>query len=137
MRQPIRFIREAGFRSFLTLQFFIGIPPILYILSPFVLLLSFAASSFAADIITFPNWLYTLSIFNLIYGALAHISFALIANLRSHNAAGKMFKPLIFSALTFPLYTILLIISSFGSLRELIMNPHYWEKTQHGLAKTP
>ena len=136
MRQPARFIREAGFKSFLTLQFFIGLPPILYIFSPLVVGLSFAATNFATHIFTFPNWLYAISIGNLVLGAFAHISFALFANLSAHNSSGgKMFKPLIFSALTFPFYTLLLIVSSFSSLRELIFNPHYWEKTQHGLAK--
>jgi len=136
MRQPLRFIREAGFKSFLTLQFFIGLPPIIYILSPFMLLLAIAENSFAANILTLPSWLYLASISNLIYGAVTHISFALVANYRSSNGTGRMFKPMIFSALTFPIYAILHVIASFSSLYELIFNPHYWEKTQHGVTKT-
>lgn len=136
MRQPIRFIREAGFSSFLTLLFFIGFPPLIYILSPVILFLSIAAASFASDIFNFPNWLYQISMANFYYGIIAHITFALAANYRSSNNNRRMFKPMVLSAITFPIYNVLHVISSFGSLRELIFKPHYWEKTQHGITKT-
>ncbi len=136
MRQPIRFIREAGFKSFLILLFFIGFPPIIYILSPILLVLSVATLSFEVDAFNFPNWLLQFSTFNLVFGVVAHIFFALVANYRSSNDGKRMFKPMVLSALSFPIYNILHVFASFGSLRELIFNPHYWEKTQHGVTKT-
>lgn len=136
MRQPIRFVREAGFKSFLTLLFFIGIPPVIYLLSPALIILSIIANSSATDSFHFPDWLYVTAMANLAYGIATHIGFALAANYRSRNASLKMFKPMILSAFTFPIYNIFHIISSFGSLHELIFKPHYWEKTQHGVSKT-
>jgi cellulose synthase/poly-beta-1,6-N-acetylglucosamine synthase-like glycosyltransferase len=136
MRQPIRFIREAGFGSFLTLLFFIGFPPIIYLLSPLALILTLSSFSFASNILTLPEWLYDISMMNLYYSILTHIAFALLANYRSSNNNRRMFKPMILSAITYPFYNILHVFASFGSLRELIFKPHYWEKTQHGITKT-
>lgn len=135
MRQPIKFVRQAGLKSFLTLQFFIGFPPLLYLLSPLLLLLGAVAHFGSQPQFALPDWLQALSLANFAYGAVVHIAFAIAANFRASNNGKRMFKPLIFSAVTFPFYSILHVLASFGALRELLTNPHYWEKTQHGLSK--
>ena len=47
-------------------------------------------------------------------------------------------KRLLQAALLFPLYLILHSVASYKAFWQLIVNPHYWEKTTHGLClKSP
>jgi len=49
----------------------------------------------------------------------------------------RKFKGLFLSALLFPLYWVLVSLGALKGAVQLITNPHYWEKTDHGLAEEP
>jgi hypothetical protein len=56
---------------------------------------------------------------------------------RALNIKGeKLFKRnMALSVLTFPFYFALHIIASYMALYQLISDPHYWDKTEHGTSK--
>jgi hypothetical protein len=47
----------------------------------------------------------------------------------------KYARPITLAALFYPLYLLLHSIASYRALWQLIVKPHFWEKTTHGLAK--
>ncbi|PIR34453.1 MAG: glycosyltransferase [Alphaproteobacteria bacterium CG11_big_fil_rev_8_21_14_0_20_44_7] len=136
MRKPFSLLKKTGLRGFMAFQFFVGAPPLIYITSPILLLSSVILTFGETPVVQIPEWLFIFAIYNLIFGAASHIIFCMIASLKAQKDSQKLFpRPLIFSCLTFPLYSIFHIFASFRSLQQLIRNPHYWEKTQHGLTK--
>ena len=134
MRDVGKLYRNIGLRGFVSLQFLIGIPILIYISTPILLI----KAIIAAEAAYFPQWIETACWFNLIYGLGSHIVMSLLAAAKAEKTNGEKFftSRMIFSSLTFYLYGILHVIAAFRALYQLIFAPHYWDKTEHGLAKT-
>ena len=64
--------------------------------------------------------------FNLVVGNLFLIYFGTVSALK------RRYYDLIPVGLTLPLYWVLHSIAGYKALWQLIRNPHYWEKTEHG-----
>lgn len=128
MRKPGELIRNGGFKSFLTLQLFIGAPAVIFV-SALPLLV-------ASQFFEVTNEMYNISIFNLFYGIAAHMVLCFWVNAKSKIAEEKLFKTdLLFSCITFPFYSILHIYSAYRAFYQLIKAPFLWEKTTHGVTK--
>ena len=67
-----------------------------------------------------------MALFNLVVGKLFLVYFGVVAALK------RRYFDLVPAGLTLPLYWVLHSIAAFKALKQLISNPHYWEKTEHG-----
>ena len=134
MRHPATLYETLGWQSFLGFQCFIGLSTFTFLSAPLLwavaaLWLSGLTGLSAAP---FPGWLGWLTVFNLGFNIASHWFYTGWCAWRFHPRSIAMAM----AAITFPLYLILHSIASYKALWQLIVKPHFWEKTTHGLAKT-
>lgn len=128
MRHPIRLFRQLRPSAFLGFQFFVGGPCLVFLSTPLVWIISLLWLTGAVNISS-PAMVLAIgamAIFNLVFGLLSHLIFAVII-VRRYDWDGM--QPTLWS---FPFYWLLHSIASFKALWQLIWNPHIWEKTPHG-----
>ncbi|NTW45461.1 MAG: glycosyltransferase [Candidatus Moranbacteria bacterium] len=133
MRDPIGFFRENGWHA-LIFQMVVGgkiafmfINPILWIatISYFV----FYAYVGEAIHALFPSAIFYLAATSLVLGNFLYLYYYMIgAAKRGHYQVVKY-------VFLVPLYWVLLSVAAFIALYQLLVKPHYWEKTTHGLHK--
>jgi glycosyltransferase XagB len=132
-RRPLQFLRSAGPLGFLGFLFFIGGTVFAGLLNPVVwasYLVWLAVPADSLDAI-FPQSLLFLSLFNLLAGNGAFIYLSMIAPIR------RGWLELVPYSLTIPAYWVLISIAAYRGLWQLLRNPHFWEKTQHGISAHP
>ena len=132
-RRPLQFLRSAGPLGFLGFLFFIGGTVFAGLLNPlfwasYLVWLAVPASSLDA---IFPQALLFLSLFNLLAGNGAFIYLSMIAPIR------RGWLELVPYSLTIPAYWVLISVAAYRGLWQLLRNPHFWEKTQHGISTHP
>ncbi|MDB2415352.1 glycosyltransferase [Rickettsiales bacterium] len=133
MRRPVKLIRTVGIKGFLGLQLFLGVPTLVFLISPFLwslwlLIIIGAVELPMIDVVYRAAILYG-SFAVLIVGILIHILFAIFA------VRYQGWKEMKLAVLLFPFYWILHSFASFRALGQLITRPYYWEKTDHGVTK--
>ncbi len=129
MRRPLHFYKTLGHVGFWGFQFFIGGT----ILS--VLLMPFLIAIFIVWLITqttvfnaiYPASLLYINLINLLVGNAFLIQLFMLSGFKRH------YYKLMPWALTVPGYWFLMSWAAFKGLWQLIFNPFYWEKTNHGL----
>jgi cellulose synthase/poly-beta-1,6-N-acetylglucosamine synthase-like glycosyltransferase len=128
MRHPVHLYKSIGPVGFFSFHFFIGAPAFTVLLNPilwFITLLMYVAK-FEPFGWLFPEPFGTMATFNLVVGNLFLIYFGVVAALK------RRYYDLIPVGLTLPLYWVLHSIAGYKALKQLVTNPHYWEKTEHG-----
>ena len=128
MRNPLLLRQRLGFTAFWGFQLFIGFPPLTALMNP-LLWLAFATSMFVtAEELQpfFPGTVLYLAIFNLLVGNAMHIYFSVTA------VAKRRWYRLVPWGLLVPFYWVLHSFAAYKALWQLIVDPHHWEKTQHG-----
>ena len=130
MRHPITLLKTLGVKSFLSFQLTVGGTCVGFLLNPFYWLLTRAFILSEAGVIraAFPGIVYFAASFGLIVGNFAFMYL---------NVAGSMrrgYFDLVKYALISPIYWVLMSWAAWKGLIQLITKPHYWEKTEHGLA---
>lgn len=128
MRHPVHLYRSIGPVGFFAFHFFIGAPAFTVLLNPIlwvITLMVFVTQSQPLGWL-FPEPFGTLAVFNLVVGNLFLIYFGVVAALK------RRYFDLVLVGLTLPLYWVLHSIAGYKALKQLITNPHYWEKTEHG-----
>ncbi len=133
MRSPITLYKKLGKRAFWGFQFFIGFSSITFLSAPilwfFTILWFFLPRDISENLL--PNWLVFISFINLLLNFATHwMMMIYCVSLREESSPEYKI-----SALFYPFYLILHSIASYKSLHQLIVKPHFWEKTTHGLAK--
>ncbi|MEO8685888.1 MAG: glycosyltransferase family 2 protein [Devosia sp.] len=128
MRHPVHLYRSIGPVGFFSFHFFIGAPAFTNLLNP--ILWSITLLMLFLHVVPF-GWLFpepfgTMALFNLVVGNLFLVYFGVVAALK------RRYFDLVPAGLTLPLYWVLHSIAAFKALKQLISNPHYWEKTEHG-----
>lgn len=131
MRHPVQLLKDVGVGGFVRFNLFVGGTPLVAALNPIswmlVLMWFTIQPQFVMDIIPTPvyyagmaGWLvgnFTLFYLNL-------------------TVAHDFEQPKVFrAALLLPAYWILMSIAAIKAFVQLISNPTYWEKTQHGLSQ--
>jgi cellulose synthase/poly-beta-1,6-N-acetylglucosamine synthase-like glycosyltransferase len=131
MRNPAALIRKIGFKGFLGFNFFVGATPIMFLINPILIVIFLAYVVFDLGIIRtlFPDWVLFISIFNLMVGNILMIYVNMMAVFK------RRYYELILFAIANPLYWLMHSVSAYKGLYQLIVNPFYWEKTNHGLSK--
>ncbi|MEN9918078.1 MAG: hypothetical protein RL662_514 [Bacteroidota bacterium] len=131
MRDPIKLYKELGFKGFFGFHFFIGgtsLTFLLYIVLLFIMILSYVVGQDKLAAF-YPNNVMILCTFNFVVGNILIIYINMMAVFKR-----SLYDLLVFSILN-PLYWIMHSISAYKGLWQLINNPFYWEKTNHGLTK--
>lgn len=126
MRQPVKLVKQLGFRGTLGFAFFVGAPPLVFITMP--LSLGLTVVSFAQHIVL-PHWLYVLAAVNLVAGLASHWMIAVLAAMRDN------WRDLLPHTVLFPLYWVLHCGASVRACWQLFTKPHHWDKTEHGISR--
>jgi len=128
-REPFALVRRVGLRKFLGFAALIGGTPITFLAVIPFLLLTLISVIFGAGVLSqvFTSWVLWLSIFNFVIGNQLVVYLCLMAPYKRSNFS------LIGWALLNPLYWVLHSIAAYKALWQLLVKPHYWEKTLHGL----
>ncbi len=130
-RRPLHLLRSVGAGGVLGFAFFIGGTFLSGLLNPvfwtiFALWLVFDGDAVSAY---FPPAILYLSLVNLLMGNAMLIYLTMVAPFR------RRWTDLAPWSLTVIGYWVLMTIASFKALGQLVSNPFYWEKTDHGLSK--
>jgi cellulose synthase/poly-beta-1,6-N-acetylglucosamine synthase-like glycosyltransferase len=130
LRDPVGLVRVAGPVKASAFMLLIGGTPLTFLATPPLIALFLV--SLLVDPASlekyFPGWVLYVSVFNLLIGN------ALMVYLTMMGAFKREAYPLVTWALLNPLYWLLHSIASYKALWQLVVKPHYWEKTTHGLS---
>jgi hypothetical protein len=126
MRKPVTLYNTLGRQSFFGFQFFVGLSSFTFLTAPLV----WGSSFLCAGHTGFPQWLCWFTLLNL---ATHFISqwYCALSCARLYPGHKTLYAA---TAFFYPLYFILHSIASYRALWQLFTRPHFWEKTQHGLA---
>lgn len=132
MRAPLQSVREFGLRNFLLLQLTIGGKVLSMFVNPLLWLITFAyfaSRTQVAPIIEpfFPPVVLYLGVVSLIFGNFFYVYAYLIG-----LAKRREFRVMKFVFLV-PFYWLGMSVAAWKALYELVVKPHYWQKTNHGL----
>jgi cellulose synthase/poly-beta-1,6-N-acetylglucosamine synthase-like glycosyltransferase len=130
-RRPLHLLRTTGPLGFAGFVFFIGGTVLSALFNPVfwaMYLIWLVALAEGLDPV-FPQLLLFLSLFNLLAGNGAFIYLSMLAPIR------RGWLDLIPYSLTVFGYWVLISIAAYKGLWQLLRNPFYWEKTQHGLSR--
>jgi cellulose synthase/poly-beta-1,6-N-acetylglucosamine synthase-like glycosyltransferase len=130
MRHPVELYQTLKLPGFIGFQFFIGLSSFAFLSAPIVALL-YCIWLFASNY-PFPVWLIILTVANLTFNFCLHSICALDIIKKYRNPR----LSLVLSALTYPFYLIMHSMASYLALWQLLVKPHVWNKTTHGVAKS-
>lgn len=140
MRHPVEFFKTVGLRGFIGYQAMILGTPLLPLINPvFWVMVVLWYSTHAGWIQEmFPGPLYYIATVQFILGNFLFTYMNLIGMYHViRDCALKRAQPfsygLIKYALFTPVYWVLMSIAAYKAFFQLIRNPFYWEKTDHGL----
>jgi cellulose synthase/poly-beta-1,6-N-acetylglucosamine synthase-like glycosyltransferase len=130
-RRPLHLLRTTGPLGFFGFLFFIGGTALSGLINPifWLLYLIWFITAAASFDIVFPPSLLFISLFNLLAGNGAFVYLSMLAPIR------RGWLHLIPYSLTAFGYWVLISIAAYKGLWQLLHNPFYWEKTQHGVSK--
>ena len=134
MRHPYQTLRQGHFRKFFSLQLIVGAWTIVLLINPLMwalTLLYFLFHPVQLYNILFPGPILYLGAFCLIFGNFFYVYIHLLGCLRRKEYY------LIKWVLLLPLYWVMMSVSAYIAFFQLIVKPHYWEKTRHGDHLTP
>jgi len=129
MRSPRRLRRELGTLNFVAFQVLVGGTPMAALVNPFMWALTAAyvvtGSAFIAHL--FPGPVFYVGMTSMVLGNFAFM-YCLVTGclLRAQPRNAKWM-------VLAPLYWMLMSIAAWKASIQLILRPHYWEKTRHGL----
>ncbi len=133
MRHPVQLYRRLGPVGFVGFQMFIGFPPFTALINPFLWAMFGISMLVGPTRIAslFPPSVLTMALFDLLIGNAMYVYFNVVA------ASKRKWFGLVPWGLLAPAYWVLHSVAAYKALKQLVTNPHYWEKTTHGTsAKT-
>jgi cellulose synthase/poly-beta-1,6-N-acetylglucosamine synthase-like glycosyltransferase len=130
-RRPLHLISSVGLLGFLGFVFFIGGTVFAGLLNPvfWVFYLIWVIASAANFDPLFPQFLLFLCLFNLLAGNGAFTYLLMLGPIR------RGWLNLIPFSFTLPGYWVLISVAAYRGLWQLIRDPFFWEKTQHGISQ--
>ncbi len=129
-RHPIQTIRDYSWRGLFTFIFIIGGTPITHILNLIFWAMAITWLLTRSGVIAqmFPEPLLTLGWISLIVGN------SLFVLLHVWGPFVKDKKGVAKWSLLIPVYWLLMALATLKAAYQLFFNPHYWEKTEHGVS---
>ena len=130
-RRPLHLIRTIGPLGFLGFVFFIGGTVLSGLFNPifWLVYIGWLAAAFSGFETVFPEPLLFLSLFNLLAGNGALVFLNMLAPVR------RGWLDLIPYSLTSLGYWVMISVAAYKGFWQLLRNPFYWEKTQHGVSR--
>jgi cellulose synthase/poly-beta-1,6-N-acetylglucosamine synthase-like glycosyltransferase len=130
-RRPLHLTRTIGPLGFIGFVFFIGGTVLSGLFNPifWLLYVGWLAAAFSGLEAVFPKPLLFLSLFNLLAGNGALVFLNMLAPIR------RGWLDLIPYSLTSPGYWVMISVAAYRGFWQLLSNPFYWEKTQHGVSR--
>jgi cellulose synthase/poly-beta-1,6-N-acetylglucosamine synthase-like glycosyltransferase len=128
MRDPKALKAHIGYDAYIGFQFFVGAPALTFILAP-LFWLGCLMGVIGALYIPIPPLLVGLCIASLVLGVVSHWLFA--RTVQRIEAWDGMWLAM----LLYPFYWLLHSVASIMAVRDLIIRPHHWVKTQHGVTR--
>jgi glycosyltransferase XagB len=129
LRHPVRLVRSVGWKQALGFALLIAGTPVSFLaLMPLYALLAVSLALPPTELASyFPGWVLWVSLANLLLGnaLMVYVSMMGVFKRQRHHLA--------LWALLNPAYWLLHSIAAYKALAQLIVRPHYWEKTVHGL----
>ena len=128
MRHPLQLYRQMGFRAYLVFQLFFGISTLCLLFNPIYWGLAIMWWCFHAHGIEsiFPSVILYAGTACLLLGNIAFLLTAMSGCLVRRNYGDLKW------VLLSPIYWLLMSLAAWKALGQLILRPHYWEKTTHG-----
>jgi cellulose synthase/poly-beta-1,6-N-acetylglucosamine synthase-like glycosyltransferase/glycosyltransferase involved in cell wall biosynthesis/O-antigen/teichoic acid export membrane protein len=131
MREPVKFVRENGIHAFI-FQLVVGGKVLVMIINPLLWMLTisyFVFNQYLGDTIQaiYPGVVFYIAIVSGIFGNFLYIYYYMIGCARREEWS------LIKYVFLIPFYWVLVSIAAIKAAYQLLVKPHYWEKTQHGL----
>jgi len=129
MRHPVQTLQRGHVRKFFSLQLIVGAWTIVLLINPIMWALTLLYFLFHPVELygpLFPGPILYTGAFCLIFGNFFYVYIHLIGCVRRQEYALMKWVLLI------PLYWVMMSASAYIALYQLIVKPHYWEKTQHG-----
>jgi cellulose synthase/poly-beta-1,6-N-acetylglucosamine synthase-like glycosyltransferase len=128
MRNPFRTLSGIGLKGFISFTLLIG-GTFIFLLNPIFWFLTTLFALTQAGFIQqlFPGWVYFLSASLLFVGNFVFVYLGLVAAVRRGDDNLAVY------ALFLPVYWGLMSVAAYKGFAQLITNPFYWEKTEHGV----
>lgn len=128
MRNPAKLYRQMGFKGFISFQLVIG-GTLTFLINPIFWGLTTLFTLSQWDLIRqiFPGFVFYAAVFQLVVGNFVFV-YANIAG-TIHRGYFSLVRQALFS----PIYWGFMSIAAWKGFWQLITNPFYWEKTEHGL----
>lgn len=133
MRHPRQLLRDLGLGGFVRFNLFVGGTPLLAMLNPlswFLLLVWFTLQPAIIQQIM-PAPIYYAGLFGWLFGNFTYW-FLTIVTAYDLRVRGAMR-----AAIFLPVYWVMMALAAIKAMLQLVVNPSYWEKTQHGLTQQP
>jgi glycosyltransferase XagB len=130
MRTPRQLRRDLGWGGFVRFNLFVGGTPLLALLNPvaWVLLLLWFAFQPQFILAIMPWPIYYSGLLGWVVGN--SLFYYLNLTVAFELGLTRVFR----AALLLPLYWVMMSLAAVKAALQLIVNPSYWEKTQHGLS---
>ncbi len=131
MRDPVEFAKEQGIHA-VFFQLTVGGKLAFILINPFLWLMTilyFAYNPYFGATIEslYPSAVFYMAVTSLVFGNFMYIYYYMI------GCAKRGHWTLIKWIYLVPLYWLMVSIAALMALYQLIVKPHYWEKTNHGL----
>jgi cellulose synthase/poly-beta-1,6-N-acetylglucosamine synthase-like glycosyltransferase len=129
-RHPIRLVRAVGLLQAVAFVLLIaGTPAAFLVVAPldtlFVATLALPAHALAEVV---PSWALAVGFVDLVVGNGLVVYLSIVAVFRRRQWS------LVWAALLTPAYWVLHSLAAYRALVQLVTRPHYWDKTEHGVA---
>ncbi|MEK6747528.1 MAG: glycosyltransferase [Pseudomonadota bacterium] len=133
MRSPIKLYKTLGAKSFWGFQFFVGFSSLTFLTAPILWSLALLWWILPPELAQnwLPEWLIWLTINNLMLNFIIH--WVMMIGCVSFKPESSIKYKI--TGFFYPFYLLLHSIASYKALYQLIVKPHFWEKTTHGLYK--
>lgn len=133
MRNPIEFYKQHGFHSFI-FSLVIGMRMIFMLINPILWIATatyFIARPFVGTFIEslYPTPIYYIATTSLVFGNFLYFYYFMIGVAKRGNWEIMKYVFLM------PFYWLMTSVASLVAVYQLIVKPHFWEKTEHGLVQ--
>ncbi len=132
MREPLKTIQNGRWRDLLFFQFVVGgkvtslfINPIMWLITISYFLFRSTFGAFIESL--FPGPVYYIGVFSFLFGNFLYLYYYMI------GCAHRKQEHLIKYVFLVPIYWLGMSVAAWKALYEVVVRPHYWAKTRHGL----
>jgi cellulose synthase/poly-beta-1,6-N-acetylglucosamine synthase-like glycosyltransferase len=128
-RHPLRLFRQLGFTGWFSFQMTVGGSLLSFLLNPVYWAMTALWFATQSPIISamFPPWVYAMGVFCLF------VSNFVFMYLTVAGCMARGYYDLVKYCVLTPIYWLMMSVGAYKAFGQVLLRPHYWEKTVHGL----